>query len=80
MQTLAQIRSELKYSMAEMAQELALKKATYQSYETLRTQTPPHVLADAIAALQRVREWDKRYLKGGEADKYYASVPMFLSE
>lgn len=77
---LAEIRTELKYSMSEMAQELCLKKATYQCYENATRETPPHVLADATAALQRVREWDKRYIKGGELDRVMANVPMFASE
>jgi transcriptional regulator with XRE-family HTH domain len=77
---LAIIREELKYSMSEMAQELKISKSVYQGYETNRRATPPHTLEMAFAALQRVREFDKRYAPGGELDQIMADVPLFMSD
>lgn len=74
------IRHELKYSLSEMAQELKLSKSTLQGYDENRSPTPPHTLEMAHAALQRVREFDKRYIKGGELDQIMANVPYFMSE
>lgn len=80
MQTLKEIREELKYSMSEMAQELQISKSTFQGYENGTRPTPPHTLEMAFAALQRSKDWAKRYEPGGELDQIMADVPMFMSE
>ena len=77
---LREIRTELKYSMSEMAEELQISKSVYQGYETGRRATPPHTLEMAAAALQRSGEWNKRYERGGQYDQIMADVPMFLGE
>ena len=65
-QRLKAIREEMKFSYAEMADMVGLKRATYQGYETGRRATPPHVIAEAEAALQRHKDWPKRYDLDGE--------------
>lgn len=80
MQTLREIREEMKYSMSEMAQELLLKKATYQGYEEGKRAIPPHTLEMAFQALQRDRDWSKRYIPGGELDIYFQDVPHFQGD
>lgn len=77
---LAEIRSQLKYSMSEMAEELVISKSTYQGYETGRRHVPALTLSMAFDALQRVKAFDKRYQPGGEFDKYIREIPMFMSE
>lgn len=46
--TLLKLRLEMRYSFAEMAECLGLKKATYQGYETNRRKPPDSVIRDAI--------------------------------
>jgi DNA-binding XRE family transcriptional regulator len=77
---LSEIRAELKYSMSEMAQELQISKSVFQGHESGRRITPPHTLEMAFAALQRVKEWQKRYEPGGELDQIISKVPLFMSE
>ena len=80
MHSLKQIRSELHYSMSEMAQELQISKSAVQGYENGTRPTPPHTLEMAFAALQRNKEFNKRYEPGGKLDQIMADVPVFMSE
>ena len=77
MQTLKEIREQLRYSMQDMADELQISKSVYQGYETGRRKTPPQTLESAHTALARVKEFDKRYKKGGEGHGHFK---VYLAE
>jgi len=80
MQTINQIRAELKYSIREMAETLGLSASTLQCYDNGSRLTPPQVLEAAQAELTRCREFSKQYLPGGELDIIMQDVKPFMSE
>lgn len=54
-QELKAIREEIGFSIAIMAEDLGIHKATYQGYETGRRKCPPQVLQAARRSLQSER-------------------------
>lgn len=58
--TLQEIRVEMKYSFAEMAECLGFKKSTYQGYETGRRKPPESVVRDALY----YRDLGKKFMAG----------------
>jgi transcriptional regulator with XRE-family HTH domain len=74
--TMKQIREQLKWSFAEMADALNLSRSTYQSYDEERRATPPEVLKLAQETLERSLSHSialkERYMPGGEVDQELA--------
>lgn len=48
MQTVKQLRLEMRYSLAEMAEALGISKATFRTYDNGRTSPPEGLLADIM--------------------------------
>ena len=54
---LREIRAEMGFSIGTMAEDLGLKKATYQGYETGRRAVPRQVMIAAEKSLENNREY-----------------------
>lgn len=69
---LKRMRLKMGYSIAEMAELLALPKSTCQCYENGSRSIPDAVLAEAQAAYERDRAFFDRFKPGGSFDKMLA--------